>query len=271
MVGVPGGAGLPVPRSKYLFAAALLTLVVGLLQSADIIELPFGAWFSALSGSTISASTLGDFMTKYGYASLFALMAIESASLPVPSEVVLPFAGYLVYTGAMNFWVAVAVSTAASLAGALVDYYLAVWLGRPFVVSLLKAFRIHGGGLERAEGWFARSGQWTVFLARFVPGLRTIISLPAGLFRMKLGTFVVMTVAGLFAWSTVLVYAGFLAGPAWNTAFSSSSTTIDYLSALFAAISAAYLVYYLYPSLKGRPGEPSLPASESSRPSTSPP
>jgi membrane protein DedA with SNARE-associated domain len=263
MVGTPGRTGLPVPRNRYLLAAAVLTLAVGLLQAADVIELPFGAWFSALSGSTLSASTLGDFMTKYGYASLFALMATESASLPVPSEVVLPFAGYLVYTGAMNFWVAVVVSTAASLTGALVDYYLAVWLGRPFVVSLLKVFRIHGGGLERAEGWFARSGQWTVFAARFVPGLRTLISLPAGLFRMRLVTFVVMTVAGCFAWSTVLVYAGYLAGPAWNTAFTSSTATVDYLSALVAAVSAGYVAYYAYGALRSKPQGPSPLASGS--------
>lgn len=239
--------GRLVPRNRYLLVIALATMVLGALQALDAIELPFGALFSGVSGSTFSATTLGDFMTKYGYPSLFALMAIESASLPVPSEVVLPFAGYLVYTGAMSFWVAVVVSTAASLTGALIDYYLAIWLGRPFVTAILGLFRLHKGGLDRAERWFARSGQWTVFAARFVPGLRTIISLPAGLFEMKLLTFVLMTVAGCFAWSVILIYAGFLAGPAWSTAFSSSSTVIDYLSALVAIVSGAYVLYFVYP------------------------
>ncbi|MDG6902836.1 MAG: DedA family protein [Nitrososphaerota archaeon] len=235
-----------VPRSRYLLVIAVATFVVGALQAADFIELPFGAWFSAVSGSLFSSAFLNGFMTQWGYLSLFALMALESASLPVPSEVVLPLAGYFVYVGTMNFWAVVAVSTAASITGALVDYYLAVWLGRPFVVGLLRLFRLHRGALDRAEAWFEKSGQWTVFAARFVPGLRTIISLPAGLFQLNIWRFVVMTLAGCFAWSVVLVYAGFLAGSSQGAlnAFASSTVIIDYLSAAVAAMSAAYVAYY---------------------------
>lgn len=252
-----------VPRSRYLAVVAFVLLVLGVLQVAHLVEVPFGAWFSSVSGSLLPSSSLGDFMAKYGYASLFALMALESASLPVPSEVVLPFAGYLVQQGVMNFWAAVLVSTAASLTGALVDYYLAAWLGRPFVVRLLKVFRLERSALDRAEGWFQRSGQWTVFAARFVPGLRTVISLPAGLFEMRLGPFVVMTVAGCFAWSVVLVYAGVLAGAAWSGAFASSSAVVDALSAIVAATSAAYVVYFAYPFLTGASKRPTRPASVS--------
>ncbi|HYC27035.1 MAG TPA: DedA family protein, partial [Nitrososphaerales archaeon] len=150
-----------VPRSRILLFVAVVAFVIGLLQAVDVIELPFGEFFAALSGSLVSASSLGTFMSNYGYLSLFVLMAIESASLPIPSEVVLPFAGFLVYAGTMNFWVAVGVSTLASLVGALIDYYLAIKLGRPFVVDLLKLFRLHKGALDRAEKWFERSGQWT--------------------------------------------------------------------------------------------------------------
>lgn len=235
-----------VPRSKYLLAAAVVVMVVGFLQAADLIELPFGAWFSVLSGSLLSSSTLTDFMTRYGYASIFGLMALESASLPVPSEVVLPLAGYFVKTGALNFWAVVGVSTLASLVGALVDYFLAKWLGRPFVVALLRLVRLHKGSLEKAEAWFDKSAQWTVFAARFIPGLRTIISLPAGLFEMDLTRFVVMTVAGCFAWSVVLVYAGFLAGSLSTSTFASSAAVVDGLSGILAAISAAYIAFYAY-------------------------
>ena len=263
--------GSLVPRSRYLLVIALTTFVVGLLQAADVIELPFGAWFSGLTGSLLSVASLNAFMTKYGYASLFGLMALESASLPVPSEVVLPFAGYLVYLGSMNFWAAVAVSTLAGLFGALVDYYLAVWLGRPFVVGLLKLFRLHRGGLERAEAWFARSAQWTVFAARFVPGLRTVISLPAGLFEMRIWSFIVMTVSGCFLWAVILVYAGLIAGSSTGAigAFTSSSTVIDDLSALVATVSATYIGYYVVSVIRDR-REPSPSSSESSRPSSSP-
>ncbi len=235
-----------IPKSRYLLALALVLFVVGLLQAVDLIELPFGTLFSWVSGSLLSSATLNDFMSKYGYASVFVLMALESASLPIPSEVVLPLGGYFVSTGALNFWVVVGVSTVASLAGALVDYYLAMWLGRPFVVGLLNLFRLHRSALDRAEAWFGKSAQWTVFAARFVPGLRTVISLPAGLFEMNIVRFVLMTVAGCFAWSVVLVYAGVLAGSPLTTTFATSSTVIDGLSGVVAAMSAAYVAYYVY-------------------------
>lgn len=238
--------GSLVPRSRILLVIAVAACLLGVLEATDIVELPFGAWFSAISGSIFSSASLNGFMSKWGYLSLFALMALESASLPVPSEIVLPLAGYFVYIGTMNFWAAIAVSTAASIAGALVDYYLAIWLGRPFVVGLLRLFRLHRGALDRAETWFEKSGQWTVFAARFVPGLRTIISLPAGLFRLNIWRFVVMTLAGCFAWSVVLVYAGLLAGSSQGAleAFASSTVVIDYLSGAVAVMSAAYVAYY---------------------------
>jgi len=235
-----------VPRSRYLFIAAIVALVIGVLQAVDVVELPFGTLFSWISGSILSSATLNSFMTTYGYASVFALMALESASIPVPSEVVLPLAGYFVKTGTLSFWPVVAVSTVASLAGALLDYGLAKWLGRPFALGLLRLFRLHGDSLDRAEAWFDRSAQWTVFAARFVPGLRTVISLPAGLFEMNLVRFVLMTLAGCFAWSVILVYGGVLAGSVSATTFSTSSTVVDGLSALVAAMSAAYILYYIF-------------------------
>lgn len=237
---------LPIPRSRYLLIAGLVVLVISLLQLAHITKLPLGAWFASAGGSILSTSSLVDFMRSYGYVSLFALMAIESASAPVPSEVILPFAGYLVYVGVFNFWLALAVGTMASLTGALVDYYLALWLGRPFVVRLLKAVGLGHRSLDRAERWFQRSGEWTVFAARFVPGLRAAISLPAGLFEMGLRPFIVMTVAGGLAWDAILIYAGYLSGPAWSTAVTSSSTVIDALSIIGAVVAVIYAVYYFY-------------------------
>ncbi|MDG6975839.1 MAG: DedA family protein [Nitrososphaerota archaeon] len=251
-----------VPRNKYLLAASFVVLVVGVLEATDLIDLPFGSWFQLLSGSIFSSATLNAFMSKYGYASVFGLMLLESASLPVPSEVVLPLAGYFIRLGVLkSFWVAVGVSTLGGLAGSLVDYFLAIWLGRPFVAGLLRLFRMHRDVLDRAEAWFGRSAQWTVFAARFVPGLRTVISLPAGLFEMDLATFAAMTLAGSFAWSVVLIYAGFLAGSVSGTGFASSSVVIDGLSGILAAISAGYIGFYVYTAFHRAGGEPTLPAS----------
>ena len=201
----------------------------------------------------LSESSLREFMKNAGYPSLFALMALESASLPIPSEVVLPFAGYLVSQGILDFWLVLLVSTAASLAGALLDYYLAKRLGRPFVIKMLKLFRVHSGALERAEKWFDTSGRWTVFLARFVPVLRTVISLPAGLFRMGVKSFILMTVAGCLGWSVVLVYAGYLAPSDWVSAFTSSLTVVDALSAVAASVAAVYVVYCVYGWMRKTP------------------
>ena len=236
----------PIPRNKYLLALAAAAFSVGILQLAHVVELPFGQWLSGAGGTVLSTTSLLGFMTSFGYYSLFALMALESASLPIPSEVVLPFAGYLVYLGVMEFWVGVAVSTAASIAGALVDYYLALWLGRRFVVRMLKAFGLGSGALDRAERWFERSGQWTVFVARFVPGLRTVISLPAGLFEMGMRPFLLMTFAGCLAWSAILMYAGYLAGPAWDSVFASSTALLDWLSAVVVLMAGFYVTYYSY-------------------------
>ena len=237
----PGGT--VVPKNKYLLGLAIVAFAIGFVEAVGLVELPLGSWFSAVSGSILSSTTLKDFMTNYGYISVFALMALESASLPVPSEVVLPLAGFFVAQGAMNFWLVIAVSTVASLFGALVDYFLAKWLGRPFVVGLLRLFRLHKDLLDRAEAWFERSAQWTVFVARFVPGLRTAISLPAGLFEMDLAPFVYLTVVGCFLWSVVLVYAGTLVGSAPNGVLASPAV-IDGLSAIIAAVAAAYIIYF---------------------------
>jgi membrane protein DedA with SNARE-associated domain len=255
--------GPVVPRSKVLLLLAIVTFIVAFLEATDLVSLPLASLFSSASGGLLSSQTLTNFMTQYGYISLFVLMSLESASLPIPSEVVLPLAGYFVKLGVLDFWVAVGVSTAASIFGALVDYFLAKWLGRPFVLRLLKLFRLRQDDLDRAERWFARSAQWTVFIARFVPGLRTAISLPAGLFEMNLFRFIVLTLAGCFAWSVILIYAGVLAGSASGTNLGSSPEAIDAISAIFAIVAAGYVGYYFYSRAKATRASPVLQSSVS--------
>ena len=185
-------------------------------------------------------------LTATGYLGIFILMALESASLPIPSEFVLPFSGYLVFKGSLNFAGVVAVSTLAGMVGALVDYYLALRFGRPLVRGLFKWFGASGPALDKAEDWVNRKGSWSVLAARFVPGIRTVVSLPAGALGMRLRAFVSMTFVGTLGWSVLLVYLGYSAGNLWQTALAQSSPLFAsiFLSAGVVA-SLSYILYYL--------------------------
>jgi len=244
--GIPGRPYSPVPRSKYLVVVAAAALFLSVVELADLFQLPLEGSISgaASTGSLVSMSFLTSLLNT-GYAGLFVLMAMESAALPIPSEVVLPFAGYLVYLGKMNLEMAFAVATAAGLVGALVDYYLALWLGRPLVYGLLRRVGVAQSHLDSAERWVDSKGAWSVFVGRFIPGVRSVISLPAGVLRMKLAPFVVLTIAGSFIWSAVLIYLGFQAGPLWQSALGSLSGYATQAALIVvAAASVLYIAFY---------------------------
>jgi len=250
-----GDSGFPrrnysfIPRSKYLAAVAFAALFLSLLELTDVFQLPLesGLGGAVSSGGLFSMNLLTSLL-NIGYPGLFILMALESASFPIPSEVVLPFAGYLVFLGKLNLVLAVLDSTAALLAGALVDYFLALWLGRPVVYRLLGRMGIPSVNLDKGERWVDSKGSWSVFIARFIPGLRSVISIPAGLLRMKLRTFVILTAAGSLIWSSVLVYAGYSAGPLWQSSLNSlSSFATQAALVVIAVLSVLYVVYYLGP------------------------
>ena len=149
---------------------------------------------------------------KFGYSGIFALMVMESATLPVPSEVVLPLAGYLVFLGQINFWLALIVASIGSIIGTLIDYSIGYYLGRPVILHYGKYFRLNEQHLVTSERWFNKFGEVTVFLARFVPLVRTLIAFPAGIAEMKLWKFVAFSLLGIFIWDGALIYVGFLAG-----------------------------------------------------------
>jgi membrane protein DedA with SNARE-associated domain len=239
-----------VPRSKYLAVVAFAALCISLLELVDPFNLPFESSLARAftSGSLVSTGFLTSLL-NFGYGGLFILMALESASLPIPSEVVLPLAGYAVYLGKMNLWLAVADGTVALIVGALIDYYLALKLGRPVVYRLMGRVGVSSARLDDAERWMSSKGASTVFIARFIPGLRSAISIPAGLFRMKLKTFLVLTSVGSFLWSFILIYIGYSAGPLWQNALGSFSVLAGQAAlAIIAGVSIVYVVYYFRPS-----------------------
>jgi membrane protein DedA with SNARE-associated domain len=241
----PPGKWWPLPRSRYLVIAAVVVLSLALIEITDFVELPFESQLAALGRSSlVSTSGLTSTMESLGYAGLFALMTLESASAPIPSEVFLPYAGYLVFLGSMNYVVAVAVSTVAGVLGALVDFYLALLVGRPFFDGLLSRVGVKPASIDRAERWMNEQGAWAVFLARFVPGLRSIISIPAGLLEMRLRTFVVLTLLGSLIWSAALIYLGLSAGALWSSALATPSVAFTVIEVFAAVVSAVYLAYY---------------------------
>jgi membrane protein DedA with SNARE-associated domain len=152
-----------------------------------------------------------------GYSGVALLMAIESACVPLPSEIIMPFAGYLVHTGRLNLLL---VATAGALGcniGSAIAYWMGSWGGRPFIARYGRFVLLDHHDLDRAEHFFARYGGITVFLARLLPVIRTFIALPAGIAKMPILRFHLYTFLGSWPWCFVLAWAGARLGQAWDT------------------------------------------------------
>ena len=159
-----------------------------------------------------------------GYVGVLVAMAIESAMIPLPSELILPFAGFLVsdptqiepLTGEpWSFWLAVIAGTVGNTVGSLIAYFIGAYGGRPFLERYGRFFLIRHHEIELADRFFERWGVPTVFFSRMLPIVRTFISFPAGVARMPLGTFVLFSTLGALPWSIALVYAGTVLGANW--------------------------------------------------------
>jgi membrane protein DedA with SNARE-associated domain len=151
-------------------------------------------------------------VSTLGYPGIVALMFIESSFLPLPSEVVMPPAGYLAAQGRMDPVLAVVAGTLGSVLGALFNYWFAVTVGEPFLRRFGKFVLLRPHHLDRSEAFFARHGEISTFIGRLLPVLRHLISIPAGMARMPLGRFVAFTALGAGAWCTVLVSIGWFIG-----------------------------------------------------------
>ena len=160
-----------------------------------------------------------------GYIGVMVAMAIESAMIPLPSELILPYAGFLIsdpnqvepLTGQRwNFWIVVVVATIGNTLGSLVAYGIGAWGGRPFLEKYGKYLLIRTHEIEIADHFFAQYGKATVFFSRLLPVVRTFISFPAGVARMPLVPFIVFSTAGAFLWSVLLVWVGEQLGANWK-------------------------------------------------------
>ena len=187
-------------------------------------------------------------MSIGGYFGLFVLMALESMVAPVPSEVVMPFAGYLVLQGRFSFWIAALVSGLGSIFGSLLSYYIGVYGGRPFVLKFGKYLLLEEEHLEWTEKWFKKQGEKTIFISRFVPVVRHLISIPAGMAKMPMQKFLVYTFAGASIWNLILLYAGFMLGEHWDKIHQYSKE----LDIVFVIAVVLFLIYFVWKHHKRR-------------------
>ncbi|MBR4195592.1 MAG: DedA family protein [Synergistaceae bacterium] len=162
----------------------------------------------------ISALTswLVDTIGSMGYTGIISLMFLESSFFPFPSEVVMPPAGYLAWKGEMSLSLVLISGIAGSLLGALFNYWLAVKLGRPFLLKYGKYFFISPESIDKADKFFSKHGHVSTLVGRLLPVIRQYISLPAGIARMPMKTFMLFTTIGAGAWVVVLTFAGYLLG-----------------------------------------------------------
>jgi membrane protein DedA with SNARE-associated domain len=178
-----------------------------------------------------------------GYAGIFVLMFLESSSLPVPSEVILPFCGYLVSLGQLNLWLTILVSTFAGISGSLVDYHIGM-KGMSLLTrrKTLTKLLFSKARLEMVERWFDKYGTTAVFLSRLIPGFRTLISFPAGAVEMPLPKFITYTTVGCLVWSAFLICIGEYVGANWREVAGISHYLII---GFLAAILVAFVVFLI--------------------------
>jgi membrane protein DedA with SNARE-associated domain len=151
-----------------------------------------------------------------GYPGIFITMTLESMLVPIPSEAVMPFVGFLVYEGKMDIWTAVLVSSMANLAGSLIAYAVGRYLGRGFIQKYGKYLLLNMHHLELTEQWFTKYGSVAVLFARMLPVVRSIIALPAGIGKMNIWRFCLFTFIGSIPWNLGLIYAGYVLKENWG-------------------------------------------------------
>jgi membrane protein DedA with SNARE-associated domain len=168
----------------------------------------------------IMASLTGsitDLMSTMGYVGIFLLMAIESAGIPIPSELIMTFGGYLASTGKINWILAAVIGTLGTGFGSAIGYAIGAWGGKPLVDRYGKYLGVTPDKMVWAEKWFCKFGESAVFYTRLLPVVRTIVNIPAGLLGMNFYKFMGYTIAGALPWCLVLAYLGYTLGSNWES------------------------------------------------------
>lgn len=177
-----------------------------------------------------------------GYLGVFALMFAETLFPPIPSEAILPLSGYLVERGELGFLGVMVASTAGAMLGAVLLYEMARKGGRPFALRFARMARIDEGRLDDAERWFARRGAWVVLVGRCIPGVRSLVALPAGTLKMSRGLYLATSLIGTLAWNALLVSVGYALGAEWDRAADTIGSLSKPLLAVLVVAAGAWVL-----------------------------
>ncbi len=185
-------------------------------------------------------------ITAMGYWGIVLMMGIESACIPLPSEIIMPFGGYLVYQdpSRFNIWMMGVAGAAGCVWGSVVAYWAGMFGGRPFVEKYGRYFLVRHQDLDKADAFFKRHGDAAIFISRLLPVVRTFISFPAGISRMHFWRFVIYTFLGSFPWCLGLAYAGKLLGKQWDTRLKAYFHGADAIIGIVILVLVALYVYH---------------------------
>ncbi|EQC0913394.1 DedA family protein [Listeria monocytogenes] len=173
-------------------------------------------------------------MADFGYIGIFVLIMVENLFPPIPSEIILTFGGFMTTVTSMNVVMVIIVATLGSVVGAILLYKVASYFGKERLTKIVlkygRILRLKESDIERAENFFLKYGSWAVFLCRMIPLIRSLISIPAGMTKMKMSKFLILTTAGSLLWNTVLIGLGAMLGESWSeiVVFMDSFSTIIY-------------------------------------------
>ncbi len=188
------------------------------------------------------AHSIQDFIQSVGYPGLFLMIVLESTMVPIPSLLVMPFAGALAAKGTYSLPVILAINGAGALTGSLLSYWLGAAGGKPLLLKYGKYVLVKPDDLKKTEAFFERHGAWTVFIARFVPVARHLISVPAGVARMRLPMFALQTFLGAMIWGGGLMVFGYVMADRWES-IAKSAKRVDLVIAVLIVLTTAVVVF----------------------------
>ena len=194
------------------------------------ILLPIANWFK-------------DVIQAIGYPGIFFAMLVEGIITPIPSEIIMPFAGYLAAEGQFNIVLVILIGSLGAVIGSTGAYYLGYSLGRPFIKRWGKYFRLKQEHIVRAEDWFEKYGDAAIFIGHSLPGTRSFISFPAGIGKMRLRNFMIFTFAGAMIWNTFLALLGYFLGEA---VFDLAETFEYFDLAVILAVVVVIIIYFMW-------------------------